>query len=129
MTVIYLDASAIVRIVADEPGRHAAVAYVALHEARVTSVVSAIEVPRAVARKRADAAPAAALYLHDLVLVALDRGIVSRAGSLTPVSLRTLDAIHLATAMELGPELHALVTYDTRLADAARSLGLPVAAP
>lgn len=43
--------------------------------------------------------------------------------------LRTLDAIHLATALRLGSDLDAVVTYDNRLAEAARTLGLPVAAP
>ncbi len=129
MTMVYLDASAIVRIVADEPGRAATVAFLRDHETRVTSVVSTVEVPRAVARKRADAVLAAEAFLTDLVVVGLVSGIVSRAATLTPPALRTLDAIHLATALELGRELDAFVTYDTRLGDAARSMGLPVAAP
>ncbi len=127
--MVYLDASAIVRIVADEPGRAATVAFLRDHETRVTSVVSTVEVPRAVARKRADAVLAAEAFLTDLVVVGLVSGIVSRAATLTPPALRTLDAIHLATALELGRELDAFVTYDTRLGDAARSMGLPVAAP
>ena len=129
MTMVYLDASAIVRIVADEPGRAATVAFLRDHETRVTSVVSTVEVPRAVARKRADAVLAAEAFLTDLVVVGLVSGIVSRAATLTPPALRTLDAIHLATALELGRELDAFVTYDTRLGDAARSMGPPVAAP
>ncbi len=129
MTTVYLDASAIVRIVADEPGRAATVAFLREHDTRVTSVLSAVEVPRAVARKRVDAALAASVFLEDLVIVALDRTIVSRAAGLAPPGLRTLDAIHLATALELGRELAAFVTYDTRMGDAARSMGLPVAAP
>ena len=129
MTLVYLDASAIVRIVADEPGRAATVAFLRNHEARVTSVISTVEVPRAVARKREDATLAAASFLDSLVVVALDRTIVSRAASLAPPAVRTLDAIHLATALEFGRELEAFVTYDTRLGDAARSMGLPVAFP
>ena len=129
MTTVYLDASAIVRIVADEPGRAATVAFLREHDTRVTSVLSAVEVPRAVARKRVDAALAASVFLEDLVIVALDRTIVSRAAGLAPPTLRTLDAIHLATALELGRELEAFVTYDERLGDAARTMGLPVAAP
>jgi len=129
VTTVYLDASAIVRIVADEPGRAATVAFLREHDTRVTSVLSAVEVPRAVARKRVDAALAASVFLEDLVIVALDRTIVSRAAGLAPPALRTLDAIHLATALELGRELEAFVTYDDRLGAAARSMGLPVAAP
>ncbi len=129
MTTVYLDASAIVRVVADEPGRAATVAFLREHDTRVTSVLSAVEVPRAVARKRVDAALAASVFLEDLVIVALDRTIVSRAAGLAPPALRTLDAIHLATALELGRELEAFVTYDERLGDAARTMGLPVEAP
>jgi len=129
VTTVYLDASAIVRIVADEPGRAATVAFLREHDMRVTSVLSAVEVPRAVARKRVDAALAASVFLEDLVIVALDRTIVSSAAGLAPPALRTLDAIHLATALELGRELEAFVTYDDRLGAAARSMGLPVAAP
>ncbi len=81
------------------------------------------------ARKRPEAALAASAFLDDLVIVALDRTIVSRAASLAPPGLRTLDAIHLATALELGRELEAFVTYDTRQGEAARSIGLRVAAP
>lgn len=51
------------------------------------------------------------------------------AATVGPSSLRTLDAIHLATALGLGAELDAFVTYDNRLAEAARSLGLPVVSP
>ncbi len=127
--MVYLDASAIVRIVADEPGRAATVAFLREHDTRVTSVLSAVEVPRAVARKRVDAALAASVFLEDLVIVALDRTIVSRAAGLAPPALRTLDAIHLATALELGRELEAFVTYDDRLGDAARTMGLPVERP
>ena len=129
MTTVYLDASAIVRIVADEPGRAATVAFLREHDTRVTSVLSTVEVPRAVARKRVDAALAASVFLEDLVIVALDRTIVSSAAGLAPPALRTLDAIHLATALELGRELEAFVTYDERLGDAARTMGLPVEAP
>jgi uncharacterized protein len=53
----------------------------------------------------------------------------ARAGSLGPAGLRTLDAIHLATALEFGPELTAFVSYDERLSEAARAKGLTVIAP
>ncbi len=129
MTTVYLDASAIVRIVADEPGRAATVAFLRRHDTRVTSILSAVEVPRAVARKRVDAALAASVFLEDLVIVALDRAILSSAAGLAPPALRTGDAIHLATALEFGRELEAFVTYDDRLGDAARTMGLPVERP
>jgi predicted nucleic acid-binding protein len=61
-------------------------------------------------------------------LVPITTTILLRAGELQPPALRTLDAIHLATALEVGP-IDAFVTYDTRLADAARAQNLVVAAP
>ena len=51
------------------------------------------------------------------------------AAQLRPVGLRTLDAIHVASALALGSELEAFVTYDDRMAEAARAIGLPVVRP
>ena len=59
----------------------------------------------------------------------LDDAIANVAAALRPPLLRTLDAIHLATALALLPELDAFVTYDDRLAEAARAIGLPVVRP
>jgi uncharacterized protein len=55
--------------------------------------------------------------------------ILDRAGRLGPASLRSLDAIHTATALSLGSDLHALIAYDDRMIQAARALGLPVPSP
>ena len=55
--------------------------------------------------------------------------VLDVAGSLDPGVLRTLDAIHLATAMALGDDLDAIVTYDGRMVASARLLGLPLASP
>ena len=71
----------------------------------------------------------AAAVLGGLTLVTFDAGIAARAAAILPAEMRTLDAIHLATAMELLPDLDALVTYDTRLANAAVQRGLQVVAP
>jgi len=61
--------------------------------------------------------------------VSLDIATARSASAGPPATLRTLDAIHLATALTLGGDLAAFVTYDDRLADAARTLGLPVVRP
>jgi predicted nucleic acid-binding protein len=61
-------------------------------------------------------------------VLAFDTRIAARAAALRPASLRTLDAIHLATALELAGDLTAFVSYDDRLSAAARDLGLPVVA-
>lgn len=67
--------------------------------------------------------------LEGLTVVALADEIVARAVRVGSSTLRTLDAIHLATGLALGPDLTALVTYDAGQADAARALGIAVATP
>lgn len=62
-------------------------------------------------------------------LNALDEQIAAAAAALSPPALRALDAIHPASAMSIGVDLDALITYDVRLADAARAAGLTVVAP
>lgn len=67
--------------------------------------------------------------LDDLVILGLEPAIATAAATIGPATLRTLDAIHLASAATLGADLEAFVTYDRRLAEAARALGMPVASP
>ena len=67
--------------------------------------------------------------MASVVVLPFDSRIATRAAAVGPASLRTLDAIHLASAVELGDELTAFVSYDERLLAAARDLGLPVVAP
>ena len=67
--------------------------------------------------------------LRRVDLVAIDDRILDAAGTLEPRVLRTLDAIHLATAMAIGDDLDAIVTYDDRMVEAAGLLGLLVSAP
>ncbi len=62
-------------------------------------------------------------------LVRLNDRILNLAGTMSPVELRSLDAIHLATAARLRGDIGELVVYDERMADAARQLGFRVAAP
>ena len=67
--------------------------------------------------------------LAEIDLIRINDRILTLAGRHQPASLRSLDAIHLATAALLGEELQRVVTYDERLTAAARDAGLPVAAP
>ena len=67
--------------------------------------------------------------LRAVDLIAVTDGILDAAGTLESRVLRTLDAIHLATAIALGDDLEVLVTYDTRMAEGARLLGLEAASP
>lgn len=67
--------------------------------------------------------------LDSLTLLRLSTTLCERAAMLEPVSLRSLDSLHLAAALELGDELQGVVTYDQRLAEASRALGIRAVAP
>ena len=67
--------------------------------------------------------------LDALILVRLSTAVCERAAMLEPDLLRSLDALHLAAALEIGDELEAMVTYDLRLAQGAEALGISVVAP
>jgi predicted nucleic acid-binding protein len=128
--VVYLDASAIVRWVVREPGWRDLRDYLIERPTRVASRIVDVEVRRAVARASiAGADERVERVLERIAKLELDASLAAEAGRLGPTGLRTLDAIHLASALALGPQLDALVTYDTRLADAAIANGLEVVAP
>jgi predicted nucleic acid-binding protein len=124
----YLDASALVKLIVDEEHSAALRALVADGSPAVTSVIGVIEVRRAIAR--AGVAQELTRRVTDgIVVVGLTAAIAERAASLAPATLRTLDALHLSTALELGDDLGTFVAYDDRLAAAARAQGLDVIAP
>ena len=126
--MLYLDSSAIVKLVAREPESPALVEAVRADPAVISSSLAWAEVVRAVTRAGGRVARAHAV-LEGIALVPIDDGIIREAAMLQPSELRTLDAIHLATALSLGGELSALVTYDGRLAEAATTAGIEVATP
>jgi uncharacterized protein len=64
-----------------------------------------------------------------LILIRVDEAVYDAAADLEPPTLRSLDAIHLSAAMSLGPDLAGVVTYDERMSEGARELGLTVKAP
>jgi predicted nucleic acid-binding protein len=126
---VYLDASAAVKLVVREPESRSLREFVRDRTARVSSRVLTVELLRAVQRANASSAGQARSLLAVMQFVELDEQIAGRAAELEPAGLRSLDAIHLASALELGDELDAFVTYDVRQADAALALGLTVATP
>ncbi len=129
--MLYLDSSAIVKLVTPEPETAALVEAVRSDHEMVSSVLARVEVLRAVQRAgaRRTVADRAESILLRMALVRLEEGIVTAASKLRPLELRTLDAIHLATAVSLVPQLSGLITYDARLASAARAAGLTVQIP
>jgi hypothetical protein len=126
--VSYADASALVKLIVEEAESAVVFRWFVEADRVVSSRIGIIETTRASSRRRHDAAYREQI-LEEVEVYEVDAGIASVAATLPPPALRTLDAIHLATAMALGPELDAFVTYDDRLAEAARAIGLPVVRP
>ena len=129
--VVYLDSSAIIKLIAPEAETPGLLAYLAERPRLVSSALSRVETHRAIRRAggtRSDRRRAEEV-LARIALVRIDESILQQAGDLPPAELRTLDAVHLATALSVGPDLAELVTYDRRLADAAVAAGLKVVTP
>ena len=127
--LVYLDASALVKLVVAEAETTALRTYLTHRPHRVTSILARVEVARALGRVGVDQQSRSEAIFEGLIVVELAAEIVTRAARVGPAALRTLDAIHVATALALGVDLVAFVTYDARLADSARALSIAVAAP
>lgn len=129
---LYLDSSALVKLVQVEEESGSLRRYLRRHRAdeRVSSALSCVEVVRAVLAGGPPAVGKARRQLARVYLVPLDRALLDDAATLAPDRvLRSLDAIHLAAAARLQPDLRHVITYDHRMADAAAAVGLPVIAP
>lgn len=127
--MIYLDSSALVKLVVREPESAALMRYIGQHSERASCALARTEVVRAVSAQGGRALARARKLLNRIDLVALDDELLDDAGLLGTGVLRSLDAIHLAAARSLGRDLIAVVTYDSRMAAAATALGLDVASP
>src|SRR5262245_167709 len=128
---LYLDSSALVKLVVLEPESAALRECLRRHASRLSSALAEVEVPRAL-RRAGYGSPErrrAAEVLTRVALVDVDRRILRAAATLAPPSLRTPDAIHLATALSLGPDLAGIITYDQRLSEAAIDADIEVWAP
>jgi len=131
VSLYYADTSAVIRLLVEETRSKA---FAAFYDAQadaewVSSALLRIEVTRAVARVMPALLPDARDLLLAFSCIAIDDDIVAAAMSEPDRGLRSLDAIHLATARILGPELDAFVTYDGRLAKAAEDAGLVTLGP
>lgn len=126
MSVVYVDSSALVRLATDEPGVEAVSALITDDAEIVTSAVALVEVRRALARVAPGYDPDD--VLDQCIVIGLDPDVIAHAGLLEPASLRSLDAIHIASALSIAADLDAFVTCDRRQASAAMAAGPPVRA-
>jgi predicted nucleic acid-binding protein len=129
--LLYLDSSALVKLVLPEAETAALLAALVDWPNRVSSEIATVEVRRAARRASTEEAVRrrADEVLAGLHLLRLDAAILDQAARLEPETLRSLDAIHLASAQTLGADLGGFVVYDRNLAGAARGAGLTVLAP
>ena len=133
--MIYLDSSALIKLVRREGGTAQLVRWLRRHPAQrlVSSTLVEVEVPRVLLHHAPSALPRVPAVLSRLYKVEIDATVRSIASAFPDPSLRTLDAIHLATAQLLaansGVRLDAFVAYDRRLLAAASAIGIRVASP
>lgn len=128
-SVAYIDTSAYVKLPLWEPEAPALSSEMARWAVRSSSALMAVEAVRAVARIEPAMVEETRGALDRLSLIPLSDQVLRLARDIAGPSLRSLDAIHLATAASLGDDLGVILTYDQRMMDAATSLGMPVAAP
>lgn len=129
--MIYLDSSALMKLVRVEGETAALRDWLTLRPEQpvVTSELGRVEVLRAARRVGDRVLTEARALVGDLDLVPLDRAVQDLASDIGVPPLRTIDALHLASAVLLSGQLTAFVAYDHRLISAAMAAGLVVATP
>ena len=128
--VAYIDSSALIKLLTNEPETSLLEADLANRDGLVSSRLASIECGRAMMRTSNKRLLQALAHVLDAVyLVDITTAILDRAATLAPAPMRSLDAIHLATALSLDEPDLEIITYDSRMADAARANGLPVSQP
>ncbi len=129
MPAVYLDSSAIVKLAVREPESEALRRHLRRRRPWVSSALARTEVLRSLVASGEDAVAAGRAVLARCDLVRVNDRVLNLAGTMGPSELRSLDAIHIATAERLRDEISELVVYDHRMADAARQLGHRVSSP
>jgi uncharacterized protein len=127
----YFDTSAVAKLVMVEDETEALRAWIAerADAPSVTCDLTRTELMRAARRIDTDLLVRVRHVLDGLTILEVPPALFSAAGRLEPASMRSLDAIHLAVALDLGDDLDVLLAYDERLAAAARFHGIEVAQP
>lgn len=130
--MIYLDTSAVVKLIRREAASDDLIEWLAARhpELIVSSALVEVELPRAIRRSEPELLPTIPGALQRLALYDIDETVRATAAAYDDPMIRSLDAIHLATADAiLGDDLTEFVTYDKRLLATAESMGLPTACP
>jgi predicted nucleic acid-binding protein len=125
----YVDSSALVKLVVREPESAALRRYLGRRRPLVSSALARTVVARALLPFGPDAVRRGREVLARIDLLRINDRVLDAAGLLAPADLRSLDAIHLASAEQLGSDLRGFVTYDERLATAAAGRGFTVTQP
>jgi len=126
----YVDTSALVKLVVGEPETEALRSWLAAENREpVSSDLARAELLRAVRRAAPDRLVDARAVLDAVTLVEVTTAIFEDAGRIDPTILRSLDALHVSAALDLGDDLEGIVAYDERLADAAAANGISVVSP
>jgi uncharacterized protein len=125
----YLDSSALVKLAVREPESVALRRYLQRRRPLIASALARTEVARALLPLGPEAVRRGQDVLARVGLVRINDRVLDAAGAMLPAELRSLDAIHLATALQLGADLARIVTYDDRMTAAAERLQLTVARP
>ena len=125
----YVDSSAIVKLAVAEPESQALRRYLSRRRLLVSSALARTEVARALMPSGAEAVSRGQDVLRRMQLLRLNDRVLNEAGRMEPAELRSLDAIHLASAQQLGTAVKQLITYDERMAVAAKAAGWSVASP
>ncbi len=128
MSALYVDTSALAKIIVDE-AESAAVRDTVRGRRLVSSAIAATELLRVGMRIGPAHVEAARAVLRAVHLLALTESRLRRAGLLEPPIVRSLDSLHVVSALDLGDEVEAFVAYDFRLLDAARQHGLTTLSP
>jgi uncharacterized protein len=129
--VIYLDSSALLKLLFEEDESAALAQWISGHTGTpmVSSELARVEVIRAARRLDADVVPAARALVSQLDLIPLSGGVIGEAADAGDPLLRTLDAIHLTSMLSIRNDLTALIAYDNRLIGAAEAVGIPAVRP
>lgn len=129
--MIYLDTSALLKLVVQEDESDDLEAWLTqrTHVPRITSALTRVELVRACRRLDPATVPAATELLGGLDTIPLRDWVLETASALPDPALRSLDALHLASAVLMEDALEVMVAYDRRLLDAAARVGIPTVAP